>query len=200
MIPTLSIPARIGYWEVTSDGRQLTLRKGKQTNTVALERLQHCIVSRDVGYEFHLLTKDGADLQFLVKQPGEAKAVFDYLEPFCPGFRNTPTTYRPRSWVIGLEHCRLDRRELAVDQPTFFKKTLKPYLRVPVEELVWVTQTHCDHDPESPESYHICLYTTRGKSFTLMASDVVDCYRLARIFKENAPQLRYTVECYAAVK
>lgn len=193
MSPPFHIPARPCYHEVIADGRQLTVKTKTESHTVDLFQLQHCIVSEDTWYYFFLTTKNGRTIEFRLREAMEAKLVFDYLQPFCPGFRDTPATYPVLTWP-GSPCWRIDRDSVTKDRYLLFRKQRKLLYIIPTRNLAWVTQRHLVDDSEGGDLFFLRIYTADGKYDDLPGKSVEDCYRLARMIKATAPQLRYTVE------
>lgn len=199
--PLISIPSSWGSWEVSANREWLSVRKKNLYAKVPMTDLVHCCVSCGESYVFRLITKDHRALVFDVKGHWEkARALFLLLNSFCCGFRDTPSTFTPRTWTCGREHIRLDQNELAVDITRLFNKGLKPYYRFPMRELVWVTQSHTSGDAESDPAYHLRLFFSNGKYYDLAGESISHCYDLALMFKDNAPQLRYGLGCFLSLK
>lgn len=193
MSPAFHIPARPCFHEVFSDGRQLTVQMNGKSHTVDLFQLQHCIVSYDTWYQFWLTTKNGRTVEIWLGDAMEAKLVFDYLQPFCPGFRDTPATYPVLTWP-GPTRWRIDRDSVTKDRYVLFRKQRKLLYSIPTRNLAWVTQRHLVDDSEGGDLFYLRIFTADGKYDDLPGTSVQDCYRLACMIKATAPQLRYTLK------
>lgn len=188
------IPETFFYWEVRADREWLYVKKGNRSAKIPMSSLEHCIVSVDTDYVFRLITKDRKALEFSIKKRGDnARKLFFLLNSFCTGFRNTVSTYNTYAWTSGIFHYRLDRNELAVDYLTKFRKVLKPFCRIPVQDIVWVTQHHSTHDTESPECYYLRVYTANGKYEDIEGDNIQHCYEIALMIKDLAPRVRYSI-------
>ena len=51
-------------------------------------------------------------------------------------------------------------------------------------------------DPEGPDSYHLRVYTAKGEMYDLEGENVQNCYDMAKLIKDNAPQARYCVDAF----
>lgn len=200
MMDVFYLPETSSQWEVHADAQWLFVRKKTKSARVAMSDLLRCIVSHDYYFEFRLIIKGGKKLEFHVGKKREtAQALFTFLERFCPEFRNMTSTFTPWQWKVGIYHYRLDRYELAVDVPRVFHQGLKPFYRIPVRDIVWVTQHHSEGDPEAADTYYLRVYLSSGKFYDLEGDSVQHCYNMARMIKDNAPQVRYGVHCGAGL-
>lgn len=189
------VPEGLSNWEVRVNNDWIYVKKKDMYGRELLSNLVHCAVSYDDSvYVFRLINNQNKYMEFSVKnRDKDALPLLEKLNPHCTGFRNMTSTYTAKNWVCDNQLIRLDRNELAVDTISGPENTLTPCFRIPIQDMVCVTQHHQANYTQTPDNCSLRIYVANGNFYDLKGKSIHHCYEIARVLKDNAPQLRYGI-------
>lgn len=188
---SIHVPKTFLNWEVRANRDYLFAQEGNRWFKVPMSALAHCAVSLGIDYRFRVTAQSKEFREFTVSKKGNyAQDLFCFLQSFPFGFNQVVSTYTPRTWKYSFNLYRIDRTEFAADTEKFFGKAMKPLFRIPVREIVAVTQYH-QYDAEGADLFHLRVHTADGKFRNIECDSIQHAYEVALMIKDNAPHVRY---------